>query len=215
MVIRDAWRALRLASGSSAFCLLILVAAIAAATVTFSVVDAVVFRSLPFEEADRLVIVGPHQPYIRVHSARDFKTWRDQSDAFAALAATHVGPMAHVPSHEGVGYVRAWQTTASLFDVLRVRPVVGRFFTADNEVEGKNAVAVVGYRLWQRSFGGDPRVVGKSIRLANPRRFQEPAGLVEIVGVVPDAFNYPPDIAPDIWIPYIDGSGPPRAAFSV
>lgn len=210
MAIRDAWRALRSAPGSAAFCLLILTSAIAASTVTFSVVDAVVLRSLPFEDSDRLVIVGPHQPDIRVHSAAEFTAWRDRTDAFTALAATTVGPVVHVPSDSGVKYVRAWRTTASLFDVLRVRPVVGRVFTAENEVEGRNAVAVIGYRLWQRNFGRDPNVVGRSIRLANPRRSEEPAGLVEIVGVVPDAFNYPPDIEPDVWIPYVAGTGPGR-----
>ena len=179
---------------------LILTSAIAAATVTFSVVDAVVLRSLPFEDSDRLVIVGPHRPYIRVHSAADFGAWRDRADTFTALAATYVGPMAHVPSDTGVKYVRAWHATASLFDVLRVRPVVGRVFTAEHEVEGRNAVAVIGYRLWQREFGGDPGVVGRSIWLANPRRYEEPASLVEIVGVVPSVFTA--DIQPDVWIPY-------------
>ena len=202
MTIRDAWRAIRSASGTSAFCVLILTTAIAAATVTFSVVDAVVLRSLPFEDSDRLVIVGPHQPYIRNHSAADFGAWRDRADTFTALAATYVGPMAHVPSATGVKYVRAWHTTASLFDVLRVRPVVGRVFTAEHEVEGRNAVAVIGTDYGNGILGGDPGVLGRSIWLANPRRYEEPASLVEIVGVVPSAFNYPPDIQPDVWIPY-------------
>ena len=205
MVIRDAWRALRSAPRSTAFSLLILTSAVAWATVTFSVVDAVVLRSLPFENSDRLVILGPHRPYIRVHSALEFEGWRDRTDVFAALAATSVGPMAHVPSEAGVTRTRAWETTAGLFDVLRVRPVVGRVFTAENEVAGRNAVAVISYRLWQRSFGGDPNIVGKSIHLANPRRPEEAAGLVEIIGVVPDTFNYPPDIQPSLWIPHVVG----------
>jgi predicted permease len=136
--------------------------------------------------------------------------WRDRADAFTALAATTVGPIAHVPSGSGLKYVRAWQTTADLFDVLRVRPVVGRVFTGENELVGRNAVAVISYGLWQRNFGGDPSIVGTSIHLANPRRSTEVAGLVEIIGVVPNAFNYPPDIQPDVWIPHVAASGPPR-----
>ncbi len=201
MIIRDAWRALRSAPGSTAFSLLILSSAIAAATVTFSVVDAVILRSLPYEDSDQLVMVGADPS--SVQSEVNFTAWRDQADAFSAVAATSVGPMAHVPSDSGVEYVRAWRTTASLFDVLRVTPLKGRVFTAVNETEAHAAVAVIGCDLWQRHFGGDPNVVGRSIRLANVRDIKEPAALVEIVGVMPKGFTYPMDASYQLWLPQI------------
>jgi hypothetical protein len=98
MVIRDAWRSLRSAPGTTAFSVIILTAGIAAATITFSVVDAVILRSLPFEDSDRLVVVGPDRPFMRSYSSADFIAWQDRADAFTALAGTAVGPMAHVTS---------------------------------------------------------------------------------------------------------------------
>jgi predicted permease len=208
MVLQDAWRSLRSAPGTTAFSVIILTAGIAAATITFSVVDAVILRSLPFEDSERVVVVGPHQPHIRTYSSADFLAWRDRANAFTALAATTLGPMAHVPSHSGVAYVRAWETSASLFDVLRVRPVVGRVFTAGDEVAGRNHVAVISYRVWQQNFSGDPGVVGRSLRLGDRRQHEHAASSVEIIGVMPKGFTYPLDIRPHVWIPHVIGVSP-------
>jgi predicted permease len=187
---------------------IILTGGIAAATITFSVVDAVILRSLPYQDSERVVVVGPHQPDIRTYSSADFLAWRDRTDAFTALAATTVGPMAHVPSDSGVTYVRAWETPASLFDVLRVRPVVGRVLTADDEVAGRNHVAVISYRVWQQNFSGDPGVVGRSLRLGDRRRPEHAASSVQIIGVMPQGFTYPLDIRPHVWIPHVIGVSP-------
>ena len=213
MVIRDAWRSLRSAPSMTAFSVIILAGGIAAATITFSVVDAVILRSLPFEDSERLVVVGPDKPYLRIYSAEDYIAWRDRGEAFTALAATAVGPMAHVPSDAGVRYVRAWETSASLFDVLRVRPVVGRVFSAANEVKGQHLVAVIGYDLWQHNFGGDPQVVGRSITLGHPQQYQQAASSVEIVGVMPKGFTYPLDIGPQVWLPHVLGNVPSRSGY--
>ncbi|MDF2776453.1 MAG: macrolide transporter ATP-binding/permease protein, partial [Geminicoccaceae bacterium] len=204
-VLRDAWRSLRSAPGTTAFAAIILTAGIAVATITFSVVDAVILRSLPFEDSERVVVVGPHQPHVRTYSSADFRAWRHRTDAFTALAATTVGPVAHVPSDSGVAYVRAWETSASLFDVLRVRPVVGRAFTAGDEVAGRNQVAVIGYRVWQHNFGGDPGIIGRSIRVGDRKQPEQAASSVEIIGVMPRGFTYPLDIRPQVWIPHVIG----------
>jgi putative ABC transport system permease protein len=187
---------------------IILTAGIAAATITFSVVDAVILRSLPYQDSERVVVIGPHQPQIRTYSSADFLAWRDRANAFTTLAATSVGPMAHVPSDSGVTYVRAWETSASLFDVLRVRPVAGRVFTAGDEVAGRHHVAVISYRVWQQNFGGDPGVVGRSLRLGDRRRPEHAASSVEIIGVMPQGFIYPLDIRPHVWIPHVIGVSP-------
>jgi putative ABC transport system permease protein len=205
MPIRDAWRALRATPAVTAVSLFILTAGIAAATITFSIVDAVILRSLPFDDSGRIVVVGPDQPYIRTHSHADFMAWRDRADAFESLAATSVGPMTHVPSASGVEQVRAWEVTASLFDVLRVRPVIGRVFTRDNEVDGRHLVAVVSYDVWARNFGSDPGIVGRSIRLADPRDPEQAVSTVEILGVMPKGFTYPFDVRPGVWIPHVAG----------
>lgn len=203
--VRDAWRGLRAAPATTAFALLILTVGIAAATVTFSVVDTVILRSLPFEDQNRLVMVGPHKPYIKTHSAPTFFAWRDRADAFAALGATTVGPVVHPPIDSGLDRVRAWQATASVFEVLSVLPALGRTFTAEHEIDGKDDVAVISYDLWQRYFGGDPDVVGEFLRLAGLRRVEFVDRIVEIIGVMPPEFSYPMDIDPSVWIPHVAG----------
>ena len=198
---REAWRSLRAARSASAFALLILTAGIAAATTTFSVVDAIIFRSLPFENSDQIVIVGPPD---RTYSLEDYAAWRDRSDVFLAIAASNVGPMAHVPTETGPAYVRAWETSASLFDVLRVRPVLGRVFTSNNEIQGQHLVAVIAHEVWQRNFGGDPRIIGRSIRIGDRQRSEQPAGVLEIIGVMPKGFTYPLHKGhPQVWIPLV------------
>ena len=199
--IREAWHSLRAARRTSAFALLILTAGITAATTTFSVVDAIIFRSLPFENSDQIVIVGPPD---RTYSLQDYAAWRNRSNAFLAIAASNVGPMAHVPTETGAAYVRAWETSASLFDVLRVRPVLGRVFTPDNETQGQHLVAVIAYELWQRNFGGDPHIIGRSIRMGDRQRSEQPAAVLEIIGVMPKGFMYPLHKGqPQVWIPFV------------
>ena len=81
--------------------------------------------------------------------------------------------------------------------MLRAAPLKGRAFTADQEAEGRDRVAVIGYGLWQRRFGGAPDVVG--------RRLPAEGGDLEILGVMPPGFDYPPS-APeptDVWLPYV------------
>ena len=199
--IREAWRSLRAARSASAFALLILTAGITAATTTFSVVDAIIFRSLPFENSDHIVIVGPPD---RTYSLEDYTAWRERSDAFLAIAACNVGPMAHVPTETGAASVRAWETSASLFDILQVRPVLGRVFTPDNEIQGQHLVAVIAYEVWQSNFGGDPHIIGRSIRTGDRQRSEQPAAVLEIIGVMPKGFTYPLHKGhAQVWIPLV------------
>ena len=183
IVIRDAWRALRSSRGVTAFSVLILTAAIAAATVTFSVVDAVLLRSLPFDDSDRLVVVSSRgggvassKEFAQVMSFVHFDAWRRQADAFDSLAAVSWGPRAYLPTDAGERPLSVSQTTASLFEALHVNPVLGRLFTAENEIIGRNDVALIGHRVWQEDFGGDSNVIGRSFRLVY--RAKDPSALI-------------------------------------
>ena len=93
--------------------------------------------------------------------------------------------------------LRAQRVTAGFFDVLRVRPAIGRAFTADNEVDGRQRLVVLSDGLWRRRFGGDPGIVGRTIPLEG--------GAYEVVGVMPADFQYPVgSLRPtDLWIPYV------------
>jgi predicted permease len=184
---------------------LILAAAIAAATTTFSIVDAVVLRSLPFPNSDRLVAMKTAQPDFA------YRAWQRQAESLDAIAASFVGPVVHVSAPSGVTYVRAWRVTASLFDVLGVRPILGRPFEAANEIAGQHRVAVISHKVWRDDFGSDPDIVGRSVWLGDMRAAERPVERVEIVGVMPRGFLYPPNAsAAGVWIPLTPDSSDPR-----
>jgi len=169
------------------FAITALAIGIGANTGVFSVVNALLVRSLPFHEPDRLALL--HQ-FIPPHdSAKQFHDWRQRStyltDAAlfeendANLGGMRVGSRAHVA-----------QTSWNFFSVLGTQPVLGSGFAADEDVDGtgwglpgRNALAVIGYGLWQQLFGGDPKVLGATIRIDGNQ--------LTIVGVAPPGFDYP------------------------
>jgi putative ABC transport system permease protein len=171
----------------TAFAITALAIGIGANTGVFSVVNALLLRSLPFREPARLALfhefLPPHD------SAKEFHDWRQQSAYLADaalfeendvnLGGMHVGSRAHVA-----------QTTWNFFSVLGTQPVLGTGFAPDQDVNGTgwgvpgcNAVAVIGYGLWQQGFAGDPKVLGATIRIDGKP--------LTVVGVAPPGFDYP------------------------
>ena len=202
--MRDAWRSLRSTPTSTAFVLAVLTLGIAAATVTFSVVDAIVLRPLPFPHPDRLVVVVVRSEQI-ASSGRETMTLpvflfeqirRSAIDSFTAVAAVRRGSERLTTDGEPE-VVLAAAATSELFDVLGVRPILGTTFGAANEAPGNDQVAVIGHGLWQRHFGGDPTVVGKPMALESRT--------VTVLGVMPPGFSYPlsEDRRPEIWTPFV------------
>ena len=171
----------------SALAIAALAIGIGANTGVFSVVNALLLRSLPFREPDRLALL--HQ-FIPPHdSTREFHDWRQQSAYLADaalfeendvnLGGVRVGTRAHVA-----------QTSWNFFSVLGTQPVLGTGFSADEDVDGtgwglpgRNAVAVISYGLWQQLFNRDPKVLGASIRIDGIP--------LTVVGVAPPGFDYP------------------------
>jgi len=169
------------------FAILALAIGIGANTGVFSVVNALLLRSLPFHEPQRLAYLRwffePHD------SAKQFHEWRRQS---AYLADTALFEQIDV-NLGGAGEWRrahAVQASSNFFSVLGTQPVLGRGFAPGDDVDGtgwgprgRNAVAVIGYGLWQDLFAGDPQALGATIRLdGNP---------LTIIGVAPPGFDYP------------------------
>jgi len=171
----------------TAFAITALAIGIGANTGVFSVVNTLLLRSLPFREPDRLALF--HEFFPPHDSAKEFHDWRQQSAYLADaalfeendvnLGGMRVGSRAHVA-----------QTSWNFFSVLGTQPVLGTGFAADEDVDGtgwglpgRNAVAVIGYGLWQQLFGGDPKVLGATIRInGNP---------LTVVGVAPPGFDFP------------------------
>jgi predicted permease len=187
--IKTAFRSLLNSRAFTVVALTVLALGIGAGTAIFSVVDAVVLRGLPFDEHDRLGVVMEKDTKHAVTFGEGYVTpqtyldWRRMQQPFQALTAiggaqfrlkTEGGEPADAP---------AQRVTPEFFPVLRVAPLLGRPFNADDEVEGRHHVAILSYGLWQRRFGGSTDAIGKTIDLSEED--------YEIVGVMPQTFSYP------------------------
>jgi putative ABC transport system permease protein len=216
--LRQAVRALRAAPAFTIVALVVLTLGIGATTAIFSVVDAVVLRALPFDEHDQLVAVGergfggkgkrqgpigpgapdPSDPQALSHvQPQNYLDWVAQQRVFASIAAIASGEGTLLePGTEPEDLVMQ-RVTAGFFDVLRIRPALGRPFTADNEVDGNQRVAVLSEAFWKRRFGGNPDVVGHTIQLDDAR--------YEVLGIMPPGVTYPVGAArpTDLWVPYV------------
>ncbi|HQX81478.1 MAG TPA: ABC transporter permease [Vicinamibacterales bacterium] len=188
--VRMSVRALRAAPGFTAVAVFVLALGIGAGTAIFSVVDAVLLRDLPFERADRLVAVGEkdrNRPvpawFVGSAASQNYRDWLDMLTVFESIAASVGGRGFTVRDSGEPEDLTAIRATASLFDVLRVRPQRGQAFTADNETEGRDRVLLISDSLWRRRFDADPGIVGKTMTFDS--------GVWQIVGVLPAHFAYP------------------------
>jgi putative ABC transport system permease protein len=194
--LRYAFRALRRDTAFSATVVLILAVGIGATTAIFSVVKAVLLDPLPYADAGRLVRVWESSPSRGVAesavSVPTFEDWRRGQSSFDQLAASEMATFNLTGSGDPERLAAA-RITANLLPALGVSPVAGRTFRADDERPGAPRVALIGYALWQRRFGGDPSVVSSAIRL-NDERYT-------VVGVLPPELDVP--TARELWVPLI------------
>jgi hypothetical protein len=143
--VRDAWRGLRTDRAAIGLAFLLLALTMTAGTVVFSVVDAIAIRALPYDASDRLVslsLPSPTAGTILPASLKDYVEWRDGTQAFQAVAASR--PRSLRLERDGtVETIRAWEVTANLFDVLGVRPALGRAFgPSDAQLGGSDVVVL-------------------------------------------------------------------------
>ncbi len=181
--------------GLSATAVIALALGIGLTTMMFSIVHGVVLRGLPFEDSDRLVSVFRNRPAQGVQfmgvSIHDFEDWREQQHSFEDIAAYYAETV-NIGGTEGtpIRYLGAY-VNARMFDLLRVRPLLGRSFRPEEDHPSTPPVMLLSYRAWQDRFQGDPAIVGKVVR-AN-------AELTTIVGVMPEKFGFPQQM--DAWLP--------------
>lgn len=170
--------------------LLTLALGIGANTAIFSVVNAIVFRPLPYSAPQQLVGVWTkdlRQPGSQYPAAMPtFRDWQQQSRLFSGFAAYAFNRF-HLSGNEGPDETRGVFATANFFEVLGVKPVLGRALQPADERE---RVVVIGDVLWRRRFNADQNVLGKTINL-NSEAFT-------VIGVMPASFRFPtPDI--ELW----------------
>ena len=170
---------------------------IGANTAIFGVVNAVLLRPLAYKDADRLVTVltfgtGPV-------ATANYIDWRDQSHSFTAMGgADYWTPnlTSNDPSDRfAAEHLYGLKVTQNLLPMLGVEPLLGRVFVKGEDQLGADHEVVLGYRLWQRRFHGDPSVLGKLITL-NGQGYK-------VVGVMPATFHFAPfwAVHAELWAP--------------
>ena len=169
---------------------------IALTTTMFSILYGALMKGLPFEEGDRIVMIqrsdareGPDNN-LDV-SIQDFFDYKAQQKTFEDIGGTTSGTVNVSGGDRAERYSGSW-VTANTFDILRVRPVLGRGFLAGEDRPGGAKVAVLSYDMWQTRYGGRRDVLGEIIR-ANSVPYT-------IVGVMPEKFAFPQTAK--IWLPF-------------
>ena len=165
--LRIALRTLRKSPSFAAIAIVTLALGIGANATVFSILDAVLIRPLPVADPDRVFFVearrGGGTPFPS-HSFPDYLDFRNGTNAID-VAAYRIAAMG---LQTGAGADRAWGylATGNYFQMLGLRPAVGRFFTPeDDTARGASPYAVLSFEAWQRRFGGNPDVAGATIRI--------------------------------------------------
>src|SRR5215470_4538612 len=196
--IRHGARVLRSNPGFTVVAVITLAIGIGANSAIFSVVNSILLKPLAYEDADRLVELWETNPIKGWTNApvapANFLDWQKQNDVFEDIGAAFSGSLSNFSivsedypeRHQGMGI------TPNLFAVLRARPLLGRLFEPDEQEDAKRNVVILSYGLWQRSFGGDPRIIGRTVRINDTGK--------TVVGVMPRGFQFPNADA-ELWVP--------------
>src|SRR5918996_4872909 len=185
--LRYALRQLRAHPGFTAVAVLTLALGIGANTAVFSVVRSVLQRPLPFPEDERLAVVWHRAPVFDVEefhsSPPEYVEYRNQSRSWKQLAAFRISAATVTGDDNEPERVQVAFTTWHLFPALGIEPLVGRSFTAEEDQEGLDAVAVLSHAFWMTRYGGDPGVIGRTVLLDGIPR--------TVLGVMPAEFRFP------------------------
>lgn len=198
--LRYTARSLRRSPGFTAAAVLTLALGMGATTAIFSVIRAVLLSPLPYSEPERRVMIWSRwkdfeKTWVATGEVADYRRLCPSLESVAAWSPDGANLTGGgEPIRVGVAGV-----TANTFETLGARPLLGRSFTEAEDLPGGAPVAVLGYGIWQKRYGGDPDVVGRSVELDGVAR--------RVVGVMPRGFALPTDFTVDaaepsqIWIP--------------
>jgi putative ABC transport system permease protein len=200
--LRFAVRSLLKRPGFTLVVIITLALGIGANTAIFSVVNAVLLSPLPYKEPERLVAVWAkstnrnltNQPV----SYLNYTDWKEQTQAFEQLAAIRAESL-NLTGQGEPERINGVRITVNILSTLGVTPELGRDFLPEEGQPEKASAALVSYGLWQRRFGGDPKLIGQTLTLdAKP---------YTVIGILPPWLKYPglmmPQTGADIWIPYL------------
>jgi putative ABC transport system permease protein len=170
---------------------------IGATTAIFSLVEGVLLRPLPFQDADRLVLLGDHlggRPGMSVR-AREIATYTRATEAFSSLAS-YVTASCELSGGAQPEQINAARLNSGMFPTLGVQPILGRVFTPQED-DARQPVAVISYALWTDRYHRDPHVIGITIVLD-----RKP---YSVIGVMPRGFEFPLQLGrlyqAQLWVP--------------
>ncbi len=196
--VRHAARRLLKAPGFTAATVVTLGLGIGANTAIFSLVHAIVLSSLPYPEADRVVRIHHSAPGINLDSGLEltqglYLFYREQNHTLEEVAIYRTNEYTLTDGGDPIRIPGA-QPTYTLGDVLRVPPLLGRWIQEDDGYANNTGVMVLSYGLWQRRYGSEPKVIGRTVQING---FP-----LEIVGVMPKTFAFP-DRETQFWMPRV------------
>jgi putative ABC transport system permease protein len=192
--LRHAVRVLRNSPALTISVVLVLAIGIGATTAVFTLTNAVLIRPLPFAEPDRLVLLDESAPRRGIPSMGTtlptLADYQRETRTLQGIAAFYGGGFTLTDGGEPERLDGAW-ISWNLFDVLGVHPVLGRTFTREEDQPKVENAVMIGYGVWQRRFGGDPGLIGRTIQVGGVAR--------TVVGIMPRGFRFPE--TGDIWAP--------------
>jgi putative ABC transport system permease protein len=181
--------------GFTAVAVVALALGIGANSAIFSVVNTVLLRPLPYKEPERLVMVweddSKHGFPNDTPAAANYVDWRDQNQVFEGMAAL-ADQSFNLTGAGDPERIDGKRVNANLFELLGVAPQHGRAFAAEEDRPGANKVVILSQALWQRRFGSDAGIVGKTLTLNGEGH--------TVVGVMPASFQFP-DRQAELWVP--------------
>src|SRR5688572_240959 len=203
--LRYAARTLLKRPGFSVIAVLTLALGIGANTAIFSVVNATLLRPLPFKDPDRVMMIWGSLPKLSgtlPNSAPNFEGLKAKTQTFERLAVFRSWSWQLTGSGEPE-LLRGARVSADFFEAVGAGPILGRAFTPEEDLPNRAPVAIISHSLWQRHFGGDNDVLGKTMTLTGQNAM--------IVGVMPEGFHFPggANLIPglqfslqnDVWMP--------------
>jgi predicted permease len=195
--IRFGFRTLAKNPGYTTVAIMALALGIGANATVFSLANAVLYKNLPFADSDKILYVTS----ANIHSPRapegisypELRDLQQRSKSFTAFGA-YVGCSGNFADSSAFPEnYRCQQVTANAFSIIGQRPILGRDFQPEDEREGATPVAILSYRLWEKRYGKDASMVGRSVRINSVP--------TTVIGVMPNGLEFPPET--QLWQPLI------------
>lgn len=191
--IRLGFRALAKNPGFTAVAVTMLAVGIGVNATVFTVTNAVLFKGFPLvERNDRLLYITPKGSNC-CPSYPAFLDYRAQAKSFSGMAIVHGVTLALIDSGGWAEKVVGNENSADTFRLAGQKPILGRDFMPADEIPGAAPVAILNYGFWERRYGKDPAVIGRSVRINGAQ--------TTFIGVMPRGFSFPQTV--DLWVPLV------------